>query len=317
MKIYILLFLLLFSAIPASADLFEEMLNQQYITNISDLPENNNLKPDQTSNPDNSWMTDHRESDYVWGWFDLLCCKNMTRIGNNYYVQDPANSTIVMYETHVHIYNRYYFQRWIYDLQKYESAGQLCAELKATAVLYSIDESGFVSYAYPSRTFQKCVPVPLQYPALEQPIVNITEYVNPIQDKISIHVKDSNYSSIEISYNNLSAKHTLRIYHVEQTDKGINFANATKSDNWELSGKGIGRIKDDVIIDTNVSTINYSNLNITVYSPYGSLKVDNKTYNITRVEYKSEVVFNPVLIFFVESVSILTFSSFSILRRIL
>ncbi len=162
-------------------------------------------------------------------------------------------------------------------------------------------------------TFQDRALSPQQYPALQPPQVNITEYNNTIQEKISVHVEAENASAIEINYGNRTARHTLKYFSVTN-----NTGEAVTTDSWDISGKGIGRIQNNIIIDTNLSTIDYSQLNITIYNAYDSLKADFHSYNITRMNYvPDDVIFNPVVIFFVGAVSVLSYSSYSIWRRIL
>ncbi len=308
MKSYYLFFLLFF-AIPANAGLFEDMLNQTYIHNVTELPV-------YQGTPDIKLQS----YKHITAWIDIVGFKGVVSENGIEYIKGyPADSAIVQSDAHLNIPkgNKCYSCE-LDSIKKTITVSQSGSYTIATMqVILKFHEtlcaqkSCWLEYYEETGTFQDKELSPLQYPALVPPMVNITEYKNPIEDKISVNVKSLNASIIEMSYGNQTARHVLKIYRVEN-NTGV----ATAADTWEFSGTGISRIQNNVIINTNVSTIDYSQLNVTVSNAYESIQADYTKYNITRIEYKPEAIFNPVLIFFVGAVAVFSFSSYSILRRI-
>ncbi len=301
------LLLLLFLAVPVSADLFEEMLNQTYVQSASEMPAFTG-----TAN------VQEQHYKHIIAWVDITGFKGeIIENGVHYIHGNPADSAIVQYDAYFNMpKGQQCYTCTLDSIKKTITVSQsgnytvatLTVVLKFHETLCA-QNSCWLEYYEETGTFQDRALSPQQYPPLEPPQVDIIEYNNTIQEKISVSVTAKNVSIIEVNYGNKTAKHFLKYFAVEN-----NTGEAVKTDTWELSG--LGRIQNTIIMDTDLSTLDYSELNVTIYSPYQSLKADYHTFNITRLESSPEtVLFNPVLIFFVGSIAIFGYSSYSLLRR--
>ncbi len=306
---FFLFFLLFFLIVPAHADLFADMLNQTYVNNASEMPVYNGT-PDV--------KLQHYK--HISAWVDIVGFNGtINENGVNYIKGNPADSAIVQYDAYFDMpKGQQCYTCTLDSIKKTISVLQegnytvatLTVILKWHETLCDSNGACWQEYYEEKGTFQDRELSPLQYPALKQPVVNITEYNNTIQEKISVHVEAQNVSIIRISYENKTVEHVISIYSVEN-----NTASRTNIDTWTFSGKEIGRIQDNVIIDINLSTIDYSQLNITVSNLYESITADYHAYNITRIDYTPEtVLFNPILLTFVGTIAVFGYSSYSILR---
>jgi hypothetical protein len=298
-----------------------KILDERYVENASDLPPVTNLNPDETMSPSSTWFDEHcsgdSSNDCVWGWFDIVGFKNTVRIGNDYYVQgDPADSAIIQYKTYVRINGRYLFKNWIYDLQKTESNGVLTARLQATAVLYQIDKSGYISYEYPSYTFSKSALEPKQYPVLKEPQVIITQYNNSMYENIGIKILGDNYTKITFDYKDKHAERTFQILHVENNSKGLVYGNTTELDQWEIEGPGISRFYNEILVDENLSKTDINEFDIRAYNAFGSIKANPSNFTIRREEFAPAKSFSPLFFGFIGIIGVLTKGTIFLLRRL-
>ncbi len=296
------------------------ILNEHYVENISDLPPATNVSPDKTLNPGGDWFEEHctgdTQNNCVYGWLDIIEFRGSVRNGDTYYIRgDPADSAVVQYQTYVRINGRYLFGGWKYDLQKYVSNGILTAKLTATAILYQIDQSGYVSYANETRTFYDSEPAPEQYPELSESKVIITQYNNSLYENIGIKILGDNYTKISFDYRDKHATRTLRILHAENNSKGIVYGNITELEQWKIEGAGISRFYNEILIDGNLSKMAINELDIRVYNPYTSKKADPNNFTIERVEFAPQRVMNGLLIAVIGMVSTFSIGTLYLFNR--
>ncbi len=321
MRIFIFFLLLLANPSASAYDGIFSVLDESYVDNVSALPLAANLKPDETLTPGNDWFEDHctgdTQNNCVFGWFDIVGFRDTVRHGDAYFIKgDPADSSIILYKTYVRINGRYLFKDWIYDLQKYETNGNFCARLTATAVLYQIDSSGYISYDYPSQTFQKCIPVPKQYPELHEPTVIITQYNNSLYENIGIKILGDNYTKITINYKDKHAERTFHVLHVETNEKGIVYGNLTALDQWKIEGTGISRYYNEILQDGNLSQMNLYDLDIRAYNAFTSVKASPDNFTILRAEFVPGHNFTALFFGFIGVVGVLFYGSLFLLRRL-
>lgn len=185
--------------------------------------------------------------------------------------------------------------------------------------IYCDDKGCFINGRFTNTAvFQDIEVIPEQFDNILDPRINITEYNNSIEPKISIQIITKNSSGISINYGNKSAVHSTKSYHVEKTEKGIYYANTSDLEAWDIQGQSIARFGNLIIINTNISSFDYSKLNIRVSSLYGSSKLDSSQFNISRVTYQPEtVLYNPVLYGFLGIFLTLTGSAFYLFNRVI
>jgi len=301
----------------ATAGLFD-ILNEQYITDISELPYS-------SGNPAVVWQ----ESGYIKAWIDVVGFRNLSRENDKYFIQgNPTDLVIVQYDAtasppgtvdsisktvtrsksgntitaHLYVklcWHYYYSCRCKKDKKGTETCSRCRKDVTESA------------------TFTDTEIIPDQFDKVHTPGINIVEYDNTIEQKIAIQVQEPNASKISIRYGNNSVTHTLKTYHVNRTEKGIYYANITPLDTWEVHGQDIGRFGNSVLINTNISEMNYSQIEIIVSDIYGTTRADPAEFNITTVTYEPEkIVFNPLLIVFLGIVGTLFYSSTYLIRRI-
>ena len=310
--IKILLVLLIVSPQIAAAGLFD-ILNEEYIDNINDLPYSEGT-------PLINWIYSPGNIDYRWAkaWIDITGFKDMVNVNGLFYVKDnPVDHAIVRFgykglrgET----------VSWSPTIRKYQSGDHVIAELtierKWTEIFCGEDSCYPVHYSA-TMTITDSEVSPLIYQSIYDGSVKIVEYNNTIEQKIAIQVREPNASKVSIRYGNGSVTHTLKSYHVERTEKGIYYANITPLDTWEVQGQDIGRFGNSVLINTNISEMNYSKIEIIVSDIYGTTRVNPAEFNITTLTYEPEkIVFNPVLIVFLGIVGTALFYSSYIINRI-
>jgi len=308
-RINILLVILMFSPQIAAAGLFD-ILDEQYITDISELPYS-------SGSPAVEWQ----ESEYghIQAWVDIVGFRNLSRDGDKYFINgDPVNLAIVQYDTKAWVSGS--VQELTPTLTITTNNNYTVASL--TVYLYwetmqCYDGDCWEVPHHETATFQDIEKSPELYDKTYKPRINIVEYNNTIEPKIAIQVQEPNASKVIIRYGNNSITHTLKTYHVNRTEKGIYYANITPLDTWQVQGQDIGRLGDSVLINTNISEVNYSKIEIIVSDIYGTTRADPAEFNITTVTYEPEkIVFNPLLIVFLGIVGTLFCSSAYIIRRI-
>ncbi len=298
----------------AAAGLFD-ILDELYISDISELP----YSP---GDPSISWQ----ESGNIRGYVDIVGFRNLSRDGEKYFILgDPASLAIVAGDATGEppedslIGALISFDKSI-SISKSDS--QIRATLTATMTYFLLCQDEYGKFNCGRRTetatFQDSEVFPEQSGAVNNTRVTITEYNNTIEPKILIQISNINSSRISLNYGNKSLTHSSKSYHVEQTEKGIYYANASDLEAWDIQGQGIARFSDSIIINTNLSSVDYSKLNITVSNLYESVKVDHSQFNISRVTYQPEtVLYNPILYGFLGVFFTITGSAFYLIRQVI
>lgn len=298
--------LIVFIILPqiASAGLFD-ILNENYIESINELPYSAGI-------PSVEWQ----HQSHIKSWVDIVGFKNLTKENGVYFIQgDPASLAIVQYGFEHDIENN--VDSITGSLLLSQSDNNLIASL--TVVLkwhvwcYSKTSSWICGRLTETKTFQDTEVIPDQFDKHPNPTVNIIEYNNTIEPKISITVIEPNASKIFIQYRNKSITERLKLYHVESTAKGVYYANISTIESWDV--QGISRFGNSALINTNISDMNYSQLNITVMDIYGTVKAD--TFNIKQITYEpNKIVFNALLFGFMGTIFTLFAASAYLIGRI-
>jgi hypothetical protein len=299
---------LVFFPQTAYAGLFD-MLDEKYINNISELP----FSPGR---PVIEWQ----KSGHIEAWVDIVGFRDLIRDEDNYLIRgDLADLAIIQYDAKVSVPGSV---QKVTKSVTISTAGNLTIA-SLTVYLYwksilCYDSSCWEVPHHETATFHDTEKSPNQFDKVYRPRINIVEYNNTIEQKIAIIVLEPNSSKIIIRYGNNSVTQTLKSYHVEQTEKGIYYANASQLEAWDIQGADIGRFGNAIIINTNLSAVNYSQLEIIISDIYGSVKTDPSQFNITRETYEPEkIVYNPLLFGFIGTILTLFSASVYIVGRIL
>ncbi len=116
----------------------------------------------------------------------------------------------------------------------------------------------------------------------------ITQYNNSIYENVGIKILDDNYTKVSIKYHDKKAVRTFQILHVENNSEGIVYGNITELDQWEIEGTGISRFYDEILLDGNLSKMDFNEFDIRVYNPFGNLKANPENFTVLRVEFAPE-----------------------------
>src|SRR5659263_23813 len=222
------------TAIAADKGIFY-ILDEKFIDNINELP-------DSAGNPDKQIQT----SGNIEAWIDIVGFKQMMREnGFDYVPGNPADHAMIQYDAEG-------TQPGIFDsIEKTISFTQSGNNL--TAVLdvilkwhteYCDDKGCFINGRFTeTEAFQDTEPSPNTYPSLQEDFrVNITQYNNSLYENIGISIINiSGLNKYTIQYEDNIATYRMNKAHVEQTAKGVYFANVTPAKFLDLKGKNISR----------------------------------------------------------------------------
>jgi hypothetical protein len=273
------------------------ILDEKFINNISELPPS-------SGTPDIVWQ----QSGHIKAWIDIVGFnKMMQENGVNYVPGNPTDYAIVQYDAKFVPYDcptTCSVEYLKHSISVYASGNTTVAqddiELKWATIYVNCDEGGCWSntvYTTEHQVFLDTESSPLIY----QPIrtqVSITQYNNSIYENIGISISNTpGLFSYIVEYHNETALHNLKVAHVEQTAKGIYFANISSDEFWKINGTNISRVYNTVFMNGNISKMNISDIKITASTLYETVLVNPQDYKISRVEFKPEnELHNTVLI---------------------
>ena len=306
MKVLFILVILVIIPQIAAAELFD-ILSEQYISDISELPYS-------TGKPE----INMQESGNIRAWIDIVGWKNLSKDGDKFVILgDPASSAIT--QSYAQGMQPGYLDNIKKDISYSKSGNNLIAVMNVKLRWHTVQcdkDRCWNVYHDEAADFQDIGVIPEQFNTVLNPRVNITEYKNDIEPKISIQITNTNNSGIRLKYGNKSITHTSQNYHVEQTDKGIFYANVSSLEAWDVQGQGIARFGDSILINGNISTFDYAQMDIRVSNLYGSVRVDPSQFHINRVTYNPETVLNnPVLFAFLGVIVILAGAGYYLIKR--
>ena len=103
---------------------------------------------------------------------------------------------------------------------------------------------------------------------------------------------------------------------MEQTAKGVYFANVTLAEILDLKGKNISRYGKMILLNGNLSKMSPDDVKITGSNLYETRTADPSQFNITRLEFKPEKELeNPVSIWFMSVMAVTTGGIYFYARR--
>lgn len=292
-----------------SASSIFDILNEPFIDNIIELPYS-------SGNPSINWQ----QSTNIKAWIDIVGWKNLSKDNDTYFIYgNPDAQAIIQYKA---VGTQSGILDTIEQSVSYSQSGNnLIATLYVKLNWHTVECDDTVCWDVPHEnkaSFSDNEVIPRRFQEEEISNVEITEYYNSIEPKVAVWINQQNLSRITVSYNESSISHKSAIYHVEQTEKGIYFANKTKIDSWDTKGHGVTRFGNSVIINENPENISYSDLNVTILNLYDSQSVNSSSFNISKVTFEPEkVVYNPLLFGFLGIFGIFMGSSYYLLKRVI
>lgn len=313
MKVIILCLLFLIpTAIAADKGIFY-ILDEKFIDNINELPFHPGI-------PSIEWQ----ESKNLQAWIDIVGYRNLTREdGINYTFGDPANEAIIQYGTHS-ILSCNYASCSVDSIDSSittSSSGnntiaRLHTVMKWTEIYCTNDgcqDHHYTEYA----DFYDYEDAPRVYPLLQNISVNVTQYNNSLYENIGIHIVNiSGLNKYTIQYEDNIATYRQKKAHVEQTAKGVYFANVTPAEFLELKGKNISRYGEIILLNGNLSKMSHGDIKITGSNLYETRTANSSQFNITRLEFKPEKELeNPVMMWFMSVMAVMVGGIYFYARR--
>ena len=297
--IILCLLFLIPTAIAADKGIFY-IMDEKFIDNIYELPES-------AGNPDKQIQT----SGNIEAWIDIVgFSKMMHENGLDYVPGNPIDHAIIQYDAEG-------TQPGIFDsIEKTISFTQSGNNL--TVVLnvklkwhteYCDDKGCFINGRFTeTAAFQDTEPSPNTYPPLPEDLrVNLTQYNNSLYENIGISIINiSGLNRYTIQYEDNIAAYRIKKAHVEQTAKGIYFANVTPAEFVELNGKNISRYGKMVLLNGNLSKMSPGDIKITGSNLYEIKTANVSQINIIRLEFKPEKELeNPVSMWFMSLMAVI------------
>ncbi len=313
-----LLFSLLFFLIPGAYanDGIFSILNESYVQNASELP-----PPSVT--PEIVWQCQGN----ICAWVDIAGYNQTIRENGVDYIQgNPIDSAIIKYDIKINqlrsrVVTDYRVNCYwcvVDSITKTVSVTQDGKNITATLTVVLKWHENLESYGTTQRidyvetsVFTDTEPVPLQYPALKEPQVIVTQYNNSLYENIGIKIYNDNCTKITFDYKDKHAVRTFKILHVEN-----NYGNITTLEQWNINGTGISRFYEEILIDGNLTQMNLSEFGIRAYNAFTSVKANPANFTIRRVEFKPGESFGALFFGFIGIVGVLAYSSLYLLRRI-
>jgi hypothetical protein len=302
---FVFLILFLIPAASGYTGLFS-ILDEQYISNISDLPYS-------AGSPTISWQ----EQGHIRAWVNIVGFKNITRIdGIDYIDGKPESLALVQYEVKAsHPGIRDSLDK---SLSVNQSGNNTIASLHVVLKYHTIncDDTGcWISGRFTEgKDFTDSELSPLIYPSIKTGSANITEYNNSINPHVAISLNlPGNISKVTFSYGSDSLTHYFMQGHVEQTAKGVHFLNLSERDFWTANTESMQHLDTWVMIP-NSSRPDYSKLSIEISNPYETRTITN--YSFERITYNSGSTFSNPLLMFVGMISTFIIMSIIVIKRI-
>ena len=311
MKVIILFLCLLFlipTTLAADKGIFY-ILDEKFIDNISELP-------GSAGNPDKQIQT----SDHIEAWIDIVGFKQMTHEnGSDYVPGNPADYAIIQYDakgTHWGI-----TESIEKTVSVQQSGNNVTASLEVVLKWYTLscDKWGcWPVYRTETATFQDTEVAPKIYlPMQENLRVDLTQYNNSLYENIGIRIINiSGLNKYTIQYEDNIATYRLKKAHVEQTSKGIYFANVTPAEFLDLKGKNISKYGKMTLLNGNLSKMAINDIKITGSNLYETRTANSSQFNITKLEFKPEKELeNPVMMWFMSVMAVMVGGIYFYARR--
>lgn len=244
-----------------------ELFNTKFVDSVYDLP-------DSAGIPDINRQT----SGIIHGWVDIVGFKEMIREnGIDYVPGNPVDYAIVQYDAQAELKHGF-VDRIDKNLTLSQQEGILTARLNVELYWHDVScsKSGCVNiYHYTDAAFQDSEVPPKRFDFPGNQSVTLKIYNGSVYKPQVLNFNLSpGITAFNITTDNGSIKQYLRAGQVSYTAKNIPYMNLTKTDHYEQYGRDISKLNKEVVINSNLSSIEF-------FTPYGKL---NASANITKVQ---------------------------------
>jgi hypothetical protein len=252
---------------PAGSADIKDMFNTKFVDSAYDLPYSIGI-PEKVE----------QSSGHLRGWVDITGFDKMMRDnGTNYVPGDPAEYAIVQNEAWGVFRCSTCGYSIIKNIQKYASGSNTVAVLNMKMTWYEL---------VCSKDGCFCVEH-IEYESFQDSEVSTKRFNFPSNQSITLKIYNGSVykpqilnfnpshsiTSIRITTTNGSIKQYLMAGQVAYTAKNIPYMNLTATDHYEQSGRNISKLNNEIIINSNLSSIEF-------FTPYGKL---NASANITKI----------------------------------
>lgn len=308
---YLFFFLFIISLI-FQATASAESNNISDILNKTTLSDDWNIHLDYPA-PDKN-IQSHK---HIKAWIDIVGFKNTVRVNGTDYIFkiDP----VIRYGArHSGISKRSVDHLVISNPRICNQDGVCTAEIDILLRWHSTTRSGEnkgqrTSKPPENMTISTSEPIPQFYPYITIPKCYITIYNNSFNPHVKIYVpQNDTILNTQYQYGN----ETIIQHHMfGVVETGA--VSLIKNHQWSEPTENL-RFSNDamIIINTNTSQFNTSDLHINLYNPYESVHIPNSSYNITEITHIPGKEFHPFFYYFILIVLILTLYIFSNLKGI-
>jgi hypothetical protein len=309
MKVIILCLLFLIpTAIAADKGIFY-ILDEKFIDNINELPFS-------AGTPDKIMQS----SNNINVWIDITGFNAMSREDGVDYIFDlPESVALVQYEAYGSPPGS--IDRITPTLSVSQSGDLTIAVLSVVMAWHEYRSCGKDECRYDhtnSASFQDSEISPRQYKPISGELkINITQYNNSLYENIGFSIVNiSGLNKYTIQYEDNIATYRLKKAHVEQTAKGVYFANVTPAEFLDLKGKNISRYGKMILLNGNLSKMSPGDIKITGLNLYETKTADSSQFNITRLEFKPEKELeNSVMMWFMSVMAVMVGGIYFYARR--
>lgn len=286
-----------------------QILDEIYIDNITNLPYSN-------GNPDKNIQL----SGHIEGWIDIVGFDKMSKDNDIYYVPgNPEKYAIIQNE----VWGKFKCDICSYSIKK---TAQVLPSNNNTIAILDLKMTWYekvctkdgcsciehIEYASFSDTEKS----PQIINSLVEPEINVIQYNNSLYENIGIQINPTmNITRLDVSLNDSSLTRTLKIGHVEKTNKGIYFANMSELQTYSITGKNISHFNDQIFINGNLSKINVTNIKISTSNLYETKYYTNYNISIEEFRPEKETIENPLLMSFWSILLVIFGGIFLTIRR--
>ena len=257
--------LILLVMVPTGSADIQDLFNTKFVNSAYDLP-------DSTGAP----QINQQSANYITAWLDIVGFRSMVQEdGVNYLPGPPENYAIVRYSAAGDPPGT--VDSITPSLSVSQSGNYTLAVLsvvmKWSKVFCDKDGCWTVSYTN-SASFHDSEISPRRFNFPGNQSVTLRIYNGSVYKPQVLNFNLSpGITSINITTNNGSIKQYFRAGQVAYTAKNIPYMNLTETDYYEQSGRDISKLNKEIIINSNLSSIEF-------FTPYGKL---NASANITKI----------------------------------
>lgn len=265
--------------VSAYSGLFE-VLDETYIKTSSELTQTQSLTPEKNWQPSN-WadLCKRDKSPYfIFSWIDIVGYRNAIKVDSNFYINEsPEDAAIIRYESHSCVFLPVFKLPMQNKIELFQEDNMLVAKLTSTQRMFSI-YNGYYSWYNLTQTFYDYEPLPIQIQDQNEEIkVVIRERNFSIINSTDISIKINNtiYDRYLVKTDNGYYEKIHRLWCVENTSKGVNYANASDVDIFKA---------DNISHSQNLISVNDLNFTVTANGFYHS----TDKLNVTRIYEHSD-----------------------------